>query len=242
MNGVSAIGPIAKFEAALMQYLNRYGDGAGRLNPKGQAMLDRYTNGQKTYRTNYHTLALAANQVSYTFFGEGLPAANTILSNQTKNTLDAGNMLMIERIGFQIMTIVNATTAPQVTAIDSIDAYGTDKLQPLLAGGTFTLRVNNGVVLDRIAITSTLPRWNAASAAASSTIAQSANSAAGTAIVYGLAQNGQYFLELPVPLILDELVQYDLIFNPPPVYALTANTYLRTVLEGLAVLPNPGLI
>jgi hypothetical protein len=243
MNGVAAIGPIDKVEAALQQYLVRYMDGStGMLNAEGQALLRRYQLGQKTVRGVYHTLALAANQNVYTFFGEGLPAATPVLSNQTKNTLDRGNMLIIQRVNFQIMTIVNATTAPQVTAINPIDAYGTNSIQPLLAGGTFTFRVNNGVVIDRFPITSTLPSFNAASASANRTTAVSANAAAGTPIVFGLQNTGQYFLELPVPLILDELVQYDLLFNPPPIYALTENTYLRCTLEGLGVLPNPGLI
>ncbi len=205
------------------------------------ALIERYLRGQKTSGPIYHMLPLQADTALYQFFSAGLPSPlQDIGSNMTKNVLDNGNMLIFDRIQLAIVTY---TAGAGITSVKPIYANGADGLDCGLTAGSISMQVNNGEVIPKNPIRNLLPFLNGGALSAGAVIAQSANNAAGTAINYGVQQTGHSFLQLPVPLVLDEQTTFGVAvsFNPAK-YNVVANTYLYCGLDGLRVVPNPNLI
>lgn len=109
---------------------------------------------QGTTRVIYDTIQYDGTQTVFNFF-EGVNSRSFPFTNLTRNQLDVGESMVIERAYLAVLIFDNST--------DTLISFNTIAIDPILLSGEFEVQTANNRVVKPIPIGSMIPGFNKSS-------------------------------------------------------------------------------
>ena len=194
----------------------------GKNDPR---LTNAFEKNQKTMLALYDTLPTNPAGNSFSFFQNAGTRTAPLLTNLTNgNRLPTDKMLAIQNISFAFfVNTAGVLSAPNT--LNNVAEVG-------ILGGSWSLIIDNGVVIEDQPMLNQLPQFNPSA----KFMVAAYNTTTTTMFVAG-----DFVYDLPTPLILQSNKQFRLDLTTPT-YTPTTNGALRCTMSGLGVLPNAGLI